>query len=323
MSPEPSLSDSKDILSARMKEAPGDVFLQRLMQDVSKGEAREAICKQSQVAAEKNPDDGNLRYLAIRCLPLAAQNDAYRAALKRWPDNAWLIFANGYVEAEVANWPRAQTLLRQSLKSLPRMASVVAVDLVRIERMLNGTNPSDIQALSELSDRLRMVVSSEANSGVAKDPYRDLWAGRLDDAFDALPADPVAAGRLLYLLAASEGASDAIRTKARTVKPNVQFGPNAIIYGAARAAREGRDIAPYIALLDPNPQTFGPVRDFILKAKQKDIAGAEATLVDAPPELRGMLYAAGVVLLGQDAPASWRSGAMRLLFAAERPYFRQ
>ena len=40
------------------------------------------------------------------------------------------------------------------------------------------------------------------------------------------------------------------------------------------------------------------------------------------PELRGHVYAAAAVALGPRAPAGWRESASRLLFAAERPYFK-
>jgi hypothetical protein len=40
-----------------------------------------------------------------------------------------------------------------------------------------------------------------------------------------------------------------------------------------------------------------------------------------PPYFRGQAHSIGVIMLGARAPAAWRRGAKRLLFASERPYF--
>ena len=60
----------------------------------------------------------------------------------------------------------------------------------------------------------------------------------------------------------------------------------------------------------------------LVKSAPADAAAAEKTLIYVLPESRGHAYGAAVVLLGDAAPLKWRALAKRLLFAAERPFFR-
>jgi len=320
------LPDFDALLAARLRESPDDMVLRRLALDSAKPEAREPLCRQAQADADNTPNDGNQRYLAIRCLPQAQHNSAYREAFRRWPDNPWLILANAYVEAGTANWVEAGRLLRRSLKALPRMAGVeTADDLVRVERMASGSNPVDSAELARLSPKLGRKIDIESGGAdEAPGPWQKLWKGQLDTAFLDTPSDPLVAGPFLYVLAASETASETIRASARAIQPRSEFGVNSLLFGAASALREGRDSAPYLdAASSGLPPVFAAsTRSFLSRAEQQDVAGAEAALADVPPMLRGVLYACGVVVLGDKAPRSWREGASRLLFVSERPWFK-
>jgi hypothetical protein len=93
----------------------------------------------------------------------------------------------------------------------------------------------------------------------------------------------------------------------------------------ALAIREKRDPAPYIAIVNKS-RVEGP--DRLIRFCQ--ILGAGGTPAAAEQALgrvgvggRGLAYSMGVVILGRSAPEAWRTGATRLLFAAERPYFRE
>ena len=62
-------------------------------------------------------------------------------------------------------------------------------------------------------------------------------------------------------------------------------------------------------------------RTFIDRVRRSELPAAEQALNIMPPYLRGQAYSIGVIVLGARAPAAWRRGAKRLLFASERPYF--
>ncbi|MCL2714832.1 MAG: M48 family metallopeptidase [Alphaproteobacteria bacterium] len=321
------LPDFEALVAARLRENPDEMVLRRLAQDSARPEAKEVMCQQAATDADRAPNDATLRYLAIRCQSEGQQDSPYREAFRRWPDNPWLTLANAYVETHTANWAEAGRLLRRSLKALPGMVGVqTAEDLVRVERMASGSNPPDIAELASQSVNLRHYIELEQSGGADRAPgyWQKLWKGQLDTAFESAPSDPEEAGPFLYVLAASETASEAIRASARAIQPRREFGVNVLLYGAATALREGRDSAPCVeAMASTLPPGFVvPARTFLSRASRQDIAGAEAALAPVPPSLRGVLYAAGVVLLEDKAPRSWRQGASRLLFVSERPWFR-
>jgi hypothetical protein len=92
--------------------------------------------------------------------------------------------------------------------------------------------------------------------------------------------------------------------------------------GAGGAQPQGCE--PYLKDLPPGWQVHRQAMlDFMaaVQSGQKPDK-AEALLDGVEPDLRGNAYAMGVILLGSRAPAAWRDGAQRLLFATERPYFK-
>jgi hypothetical protein len=89
------------------------------------------------------------------------------------------------------------------------------------------------------------------------------------------------------------------------------------------AARAGRDLSPFEPAMQRAAAIHAaPMRRFVdaLRSGQPP-AQAETLLDGLPPELRGQAYCIGTIVLGARAPAAWREGAKRLLFAPERPYF--
>jgi hypothetical protein len=93
----------------------------------------------------------------------------------------------------------------------------------------------------------------------------------------------------------------------------------------ALAIREKRDPARYIAIIRKSGVEGA---DRLIRFCQSLGAGsapdaAEQTLGRVALTGRGMAYSMGVVILGRSAPPAWREGATRLLFASERPYFRE
>jgi hypothetical protein len=93
----------------------------------------------------------------------------------------------------------------------------------------------------------------------------------------------------------------------------------------ALARKHGRDAAPLIQYARQYAsRDADAVLAFIelVKSAPRNVASAEATLTYVLPESRGHAYSAATVLLGEQAPMKWRELAQRLLFAAERPFFR-
>ncbi|MGH8240051.1 MAG: hypothetical protein ACREXP_23980 [Steroidobacteraceae bacterium] len=89
------------------------------------------------------------------------------------------------------------------------------------------------------------------------------------------------------------------------------------------ALRERRDPAPYLAAIrEEKDDDSEKVLAFITALRSATHpVDAEQMLDGLRLEARGQAYSAALVILGARAPAEWRSGADRLLFVPERPYF--
>jgi hypothetical protein len=62
---------------------------------------------------------------------------------------------------------------------------------------------------------------------------------------------------------------------------------------------------------------------FVERARtEANPAAAESELTGLTAAMRGHAYSVAAVVLGERTPEAWRTGAKRLLFASERPYFR-
>ena len=130
---------------------------------------------------------------------------------------------------------------------------------------------------------------------------------------------------VLPLVAASDGADSSMIENALAAPPDSSIGMTKVLTLMALAIREKRDPAPYIAIVKKSG-VEGP--DRLIRFCEILGAGgapevAEKSLGRVSLAGRGLAYSMGVVILGRSAPEAWRKGATRLLFAAERPYFRE
>lgn len=322
-----SLPNFQQLLGARLAEDAGDMLALRERQDAVAGAARDSVCTGDQQRAAAAPNDGNLQYLATRCIPDADQrNRAFLALHQRLPDNAWVAFAAGYALIEQTRWEEALTSL-ETAKAEAALIGTAAPDLARVRRMVKGTDV-DLRDLSRLSDEVRMRVSLETGEGLGTSPYQaysDLKQGRLSQALARAGQTSVRA-RIWPLLAASDGANPTWADSAfavQVVAPDSSVGIDTVWPLMALAERRQLDLAPYVRLAKKHA---GAEVDFLLHFMDvlrttRDPAAAEKSLGRVSPSGRGVAYSVGTVILGPSAPPAWREGAKRLLFASERPYF--
>lgn len=148
--------------------------------------------------------------------------------------------------------------------------------------------------------------------------HDQLYAGDVAAAAAALPPDEP---DVLMLAAASEGAHDALISRALAAAPE-QISPELAIYGHALAQRAGRDPKPYLARFATLARAQAARIEAFFVALDRDPAAAEKELAGLPFELRAFALAAGTVTLGVNTPAHWREIAKLRLFPTERPFFR-
>src|SRR5262249_10306261 len=121
----------------------------------------------------------------------------------------------------------------------------------------------------------------------------------------------------------SDGASAELRARATALPPEAGLDPDTRWASIGLAIRAGHDYAPLLPSVEEGPAEYNDhVRRFIeIVRAGRSLTSAEQALNGVPPSLRGQAYCVGIVVLGDKAPSSWRLGAIRLLFASERPYF--
>ena len=326
------LPDGAALVSGRAQAHPDDVVLRRAEMDLASPVARSELCAQHTARAQAAPQDAAAAYLAARCLPEGtAQDDAFIAAAARSPDYPWLRDAAGHTLAQRGQWAEALTLLDQAVKradSHPALRPRIAEDALRVRRLLaprpTDAAVDDLGAFPELVTRAG-VESWTTPPNTALPEHLAAWllqSGEVEGAATSSGVSEAWAPTLAVLVGASEGADTGQVQAALAVKPT-DLGPGpAAIVALALATREGQDRGPWLGVLAPL-ELPSALLDALSLDLRKDPARLDAAVLGLGPEERGAARAAGVVLLGDAAPAAWRQEARALLLVDERPYLRR
>ncbi len=321
------LPDYRQIFAKRLAEAPSDVVLLRLEQDDADSAEKVLVCSRHQARSDAARDDADLKYVAARCISdERAMMQAFRDGHGRWPQHGWFAYGAGYGYAAADQWQQAGVALEAAAAALPPVADFVSVDLARIRRLTTPDAGALVAHLAKGSDHLRYLVALESGTGIDSGPllaYAELARGHLDQAVSLAHANPAVEARVLRLAAASDGASPELVRRALALDPGVGLDDATRWASIALATRSGRDVTPLLDSHPARPEYPQRVLSFIrLVRRGANRSAAEQQLNGLPLTARGEAYCAGVIILGDRAPAAWRHAAKQLLFAPERPYFR-
>ena len=315
-----------ELIAQRLKESPADVLLRREQYNNAAPDQQPALCSRAAADSAAAPEDGNLKYLALRCLPDgAAQTAQVKLAAARWPDNAWLAYAAAYDQFESTDWAAALPAMEKLKARLKPRAEKLAFDIGRIRRYLNpGT---DLAALMEESPRLGYMVKLDQGSGADGSPgraYAALAKGDLALALSSIKANPAGEPHMVCLVGASDGASAQQVAQALALTPEQGMDMPSLWLRLALAMRAGVKADPYRALTIKSGGPYGARMLAFLDSVKKgaDPRVSAQLLGGQTPEARAYAYSAAIVLIGEKAPAAWREHVRRVLFASERPYFR-
>lgn len=327
---------AREILSQRRQDEPDELMWQRLQMDMADDASRADFCQQIGDKARQSPGHADLLYLSLRCLPEGEfKSRAFIDAAEAHPQHLWLAYAAAGAHAEQAHWSEAQAAWDLVSKRHAGLAAEVNVALARLSRWQapDGGKALEarLQSLRRGSAELRQHLDLESGGeegGPWAPAYAALSAGQLDRVLAQAPApegqsDP----RLIRLIAASDGANGPMVHAALRLPP--EEGLDAISYwpSLALALRERQGQQALMALMPKYlPQIQGQggeqLRRFVEALEQRrPAAECEALLKGSPLVIRAQAMAMGAVVLGRNAPRSWRVGAQQLLFADERPFF--
>ncbi len=315
-----------EIVRARLKADPEDVLTLRAEQD-ARPDLRAAVCKRHQAAAAAQPNSVNFQYLAARCIDDDVQREqAFADLYAQAPNNGWVATAMGYTYAEHARWSEAVAALDVARKVVPAMSERLALDTMRLRRILSSDGNAQSADLLRQSDMLRYYLAVVSGQGLQPGihmAYHDIARGDVDAAVKLKIQDPQERARVLRLAAASDGASPEIVARALAL-PSDQGIDHATVWTAlGLAVRERKDPAQYVAAIrEGKDDEAEKLLSFITSLRTAtNPADAESVLDGVSIDSRGLAYSTAVVILGSRAPAEWRRGAERLLFVPERPYF--
>ena len=318
--------DQAAIIAARLQADPAEVISRRFEQDsASSPEDRARVCKAHTEQAGARPDNADLQYLAIRCLrDKNAKAEAFINAHQKWPKNGWLAYAAGYSHAERLRWPQALAAWSTARAADPVLASVVNLDMARIRRLQKG-DKAELNELLSGSGSLRQMLALEQQTGQGDSgigaAYALLGQGKLKLALQASSGTPAEA-LFTRLAACSEGADKALVRRALALPDSEGLDDTTLPFTLALAMREKANPAPYAdTLRKSQPESAEALITFLNMAQAGRIGAAEQTLIGLDPQTMGQAWAMGTVLLGKQAPSTWRENARRVLFVPERPWF--
>ena len=313
----------QSLIAERLKRNAEDIVTLRMEQELSTGDAHATTCARQQQAAAAKPDASGLAYLAVRCTADGpAQDEAFLAGHRRWPEQPWFALAAGHTLAARNDWTGANELLSKAAAA-PQLAEVASVELARVKRML-GSSAQELASLAEQSSFVARMLAFESEEVVGSpfEAYLQLDRGEYERALGLAQADAELLSRIVPLVAASEGAPGewAQKALAMPVADDVDSDsawtlwalalpprPHQAAGGAKGLATDANEAARVVAFVDA-------VR------ANASVQQAEAALGNVSSTNRGYAYTVAAVLRGKECPQAWREGAKRLLFSYERPH---
>jgi Zn-dependent protease with chaperone function len=313
------------LLRARLADNPLDVATLRMEQDQASSEARGTVCGRHRALAAEQPQQADLQYLAVRCMPEGPQRDAaFKAGHAAHPGSGWFAYAAAHSLAAEGDRAAAAKAYSVALKA-PPLADQAAVELARLRRIDQGVQAS-LQDLLDKSETLRMHHALETGTGMQPgEPasvYFELEKGRLTQVGQLLNAAGKSAPRALRLAAASDGAPQEWVERSLALPATEGIDQEVMWSAIGLAVRHARSLDALEARITGLPaEQAAPIRQFIeIMKTSRDVEQAEKAVQGLTPHLKAHAYVMGAVALGPRAPAHWKDFARRALFAGERPY---
>ncbi|MBL55990.1 MAG: hypothetical protein CMP61_02270 [Flavobacteriales bacterium] len=315
------------ILRNRLESNPRDISALRALQDyLPKGE-REKEIKRQQELSEKYPEDGDLKYLAIRGMEDGPeQANLFISLYPKYTSSGW--FSNGaaYAFMEKKNWGKALEAYINVVNKLPGLKSMALESIERIKRvkglpkidLLDDEKNSRLGYLRQFDEVPTMEFKNSPYFG-----YYLLQKGKLEEAMEHVKGTSEEL-LMVRLIGASLGASDKMIERFNSLASNEGLSQSTLITSIALKIKNGSDFKEY----ENQMSTFFGEKSvqllsFLETLKTKDIelitkADEELNL---PLVYLGYCRLAAKIVLENNCPENWSDFVNKALFAPERCYY--
>ncbi|MEZ4372531.1 MAG: M48 family metalloprotease [Polyangiaceae bacterium] len=130
------------ILRERLARNPHEVEALRTQQDLASDSAsRERVCREHKKLMLESPDDSDMQYIGLRCMPDGDQkNAAVLAAFARFPTNTWLENGVAWVHLQQNDFEGAARILNHLRTHAPMFKAQSALALGRLKRVAPGSD---------------------------------------------------------------------------------------------------------------------------------------------------------------------------------------
>ncbi len=316
------LPNISDLIERRLSHYPTDITARRWQLDHAADADRPDVIRRQKALADKYPDDPDVRYIAIRGMEQGPeQDDAFIEGARRWPIHDWFSFAAATVLSGQLNWDTAAERFQVCVNARADRSDDSAVALTRINRLIGDDQPEKLAYVADFAVVGELLAIEHGESPEFRFEYL-LSQGKLSEAADWLKDQSAPAAYRQIALAASTAAKPDWIETAFSIEPSESDSLNSLLQMLALAQRLDR---PYQAYLDRLRELIPAgarelseaIKIFSSELEPDRLAASQLGL---DPHLRGLMTAAGVIKLGENAPPSWRQDARRLLFANERPW---
>ncbi|MCB9588972.1 MAG: M48 family metalloprotease [Polyangiaceae bacterium] len=315
------------IVRERLQRNPHEVESLRAQQDLASSDARrDEVCAEHEQLMKQFPDDGDMQYIGLRCMPDGEEQDAaILATFTRFPTNPWLENGAAWVHLQQNEFDVAARIFNHLRSSAPAFKSQAAMALGRLKRVAPG---SDYGAALLERDSKELEMLAHLESGLELDEtergYQFLNQGDLPTAVKRAEAIPSMLPRVIRFAAVSHGATPEIVERALALPVDQGVDASTVWPALALAALNNRELDPYIKVAKRTlPEHADLLLGLLAKSGEKLVkpSDLDPQLNRLPPDARARAYVLASSYLGDSAPLEWRRFAMNWLFAPERPYF--
>lgn len=314
-----------EVITHRLKHNPTEVVTLRAQQDAAAGDQRQQLRIHFARLAQQHPNEPNYQYLALRMMDDGReQNDLFLEAHAKWPEHYWLTYASAIVHSGRRETDKAIAGFDWVARRRGPVFDAAADQLLRLYRFTDTEHQQSMYHIRP-STLVKQSLQLESGEGLAGHPsyvYSLLQKAELTSASRLVNSDTNP--HVQVLLGASTGAEPAWQERALALPIDEITTPTILCYLAALAARSQQPYEPYLRKMDEFERQANlekVCRKLITSTRnfetlEQILESAEGLTLS---EL-GIAYAAGVIVMDENAPNKWRESAKRILFAHERPW---